>query len=141
MTVSALTFPLLAMLLWGLAPILGKLGLVRLDPYTALTIRTVVIAFILVVYGLVTGKLGSMAQVDWKSAGFIAGEGILASLLGHLAYFYALKYGESSRVVPMIAAFPAVTWLAAIVIAGEKFAWNKLLGVIVILIGILIIKR
>lgn len=45
MTVSALTFPLLAMLLWGLAPILGKLGLVRLDPYTALTIRTVVIAF------------------------------------------------------------------------------------------------
>lgn len=135
-----ISFALLTMLFWGVAPILGKIGLVKAPPFASLTLRSLVITVILVVIGLFTGQLGTVMQLSHRSALFIAGEGIFASLLGHLAYFYALKGGQASQVVPITSAFPIVTVVLAFWVLHESFTWKRVIGALLILGGVLLIK-
>ncbi|MBF7082457.1 EamA family transporter [Desulfallas sp. Bu1-1] len=138
---KAFTFALLTMVFWGLAPVFAKIGLIKADPFIGLALRTFVISGIILLYGILTGKLGGLAQLDFRSAVFLAGEGIFASLLGHLAYYHALKLDETSRIVPIVAAFPLVTVAMALLFLGEKFSWYKLVGTLFIIAGILLIKK
>ena len=115
--------------------------MVKLDPFTALTIRSVAIATIMLVTGLLTGKLAGVAQVNPGSAFFIVGEGVFAALLGQLAYYYAIKMGDVSVVSPIVAGFPIVTVLLAMLFLGEGFTVQKFLGAALIVAGVVVIQR
>jgi len=136
-----LFFALLAMLCWGIGPIFSKLGLTKIEPFTALTIRMVAVAGIMILAGLITGKFSAVAQVNWRAASFIIGEGILAALLGQLAYYYAIKGGEVSLVSPLVAAFPLVTVVLALLFLGENPSVHKIVGAMLIIAGVVIIQR
>lgn len=71
---------------------------------------------------------------------FLISEGILASLLGQLVYYYALKEGAASRMVPVASAFPIVTFVGAIFLFGEKLTWQKSLGLGFTTLGIVFLK-
>lgn len=135
------TFILLTIIFWGIAPIFGKIGLVKVEPVVGLAIRTFVISSILLVFCLFTGKLSNFNQVTYKDVFFIGAEGIFASLLGHFAYYYALKLGDVSKVSPLLATYPVVTVFTAILFLGEKFTWNKFVGLIAIIAGVILVKR
>ncbi|MFZ5631230.1 MAG: EamA family transporter [Bacillota bacterium] len=141
MLTLSIILAILAMVCWGVAPIFSKLGLVKVDPFMALTVRSFSVTVILFFSGLMLGKLNGLAMGDKKSYLFIILEGILAALLGQLAYYYAQKLGDISRVAPIVAAFPVVTVILAVAILGEKFTWSKLIGTLLIISGIIVIKR
>lgn len=130
-----------AMICWGTAPVFSKMGLVRADPFLALTVRSLSVTVILFFSGLALGKFNNPAPADTKSYLFIVMEGVLAALLGQLAYYYAQKFDDISRVTPIVAAFPVVTVILAVILLGEEFTWSKLLGTALIVSGILVIKR
>lgn len=138
---SSYFFAFLAMFFWGIAPIFGKLALADLSPMVGLTLRTFSIFVILLIYGLVSGELGQLGNINWRSGLYMAGEGILASLLGHLAYLYALKYGAASRVVPFTAAYPLVAVLIASIFLGEKITWSKGAGALFVVVGLILLKK
>ncbi|MBM3238201.1 hypothetical protein FJZ31_18065 [Candidatus Poribacteria bacterium] len=139
---KAFLFALVASIFWGLAPIFGKLGLVKVEPTVALTLRSFVISFVLLVWVITTGNLNDLySLVTSKSGIFIAAEGIFASLLGHLAYYYAVKYGDVSKMTPVVSSFPLITVILAILFLGEKFTFTKLIGAILIIAGVLFIKK
>ncbi len=135
------TWVLLTAIFWGTAPLLGKLGLKDLSPYLALSIRSGVITIILLFFGLLTGRLGGLSQTGWRDWALLSGEGILSALLGHLAYFYALKAGETSRVIPLIAVYPLVTAALAIIFLGDKLRVDKIAGALLIAAGVFLLKR
>ena len=142
MQAKAFLFALAAAFLWGAAPMLGKLGLVRADPTVALVLRSLVIGGILVVWAALGGKLPEVVSLMGTKAGaLIAAEGVLASLLGHLAYYYALKYGEASKVVPAASSFPLFALILAVILLGERPSWDKVLGVALIVGGVLLLRR
>jgi transporter family protein len=60
--------------------------------------------------------------------------------LGHLAYFYAIKYGMISRVIPIASAFPLVAMVGGLLLFSERIGWERLLGAIMIVVGIIIIR-
>lgn len=140
-TMDFMFFIALTILFWGLAPIFGKIGLVNVEPLVGLAIRTLVIGLILAAVCILTGKISQIAQVSPRDIFFIGAEGICASLLGHLAYYYSLKLGDVSTVFPLLAAYPAVTVLLAVLLLGEQFTWNKFLGVAAIIIGVILVRR
>ena len=123
---NAFLMATLAMLFWGLAPIFGKLGLSSVNPLVALTIRSLVISAILLVIAMGTGQWKSLLQVAPREVTFLALEGICAALLGQLAYYYALKLGDVSRVAPVVAAFPIVAMLLAC--ASRSELWPRCVG-------------
>lgn len=131
---------LVASLLWGTAPILGKLGLRIADPATALLVRTMGVAVIMVSWGAFSGGFARAAALGWRPVVFLLGEGILASLLGHFAYLYALKFSEAGRVVPIAATYPLFTAAIAALFLGEALTWQKGLGALLVVAGVWLLK-
>ncbi len=138
---SPLFFASIAMFFGGVAPIFGKIGLTELSPFISLALRTFSISVILFLYGLISGELSEFMTMSWRSGLFMVAEGVFASLLDHLAYFYALKYDTTSRIIPFTAAYPIITIILAIIFLGEKITWNKGLGAIFVVIGLILLKR
>lgn len=56
-------FAFLTALCWGAAPILGKMGLAKLPPFLALSLRSFTISIILLAAGLLSGSFKNL-QVD-----------------------------------------------------------------------------
>lgn len=130
----------IAMVFWGIAPIFGKLGLGAISPLAALTIRSLIISAILLVTVTITGQWGNVVGVTVKDTTYIALEGICAALIGQLAYYYALKFGEIGRVSPIVAAFPLVALLLGILFLGEKVNFYKIVASFLIVTGIALLK-
>lgn len=130
----------IAMIFWGIAPILGKLGLSELHPMTALTIRSTIITIILLALVTIRGQWGLVTSATLKDVGLIGLEGICAALLGQLAYYYALQLGEVSRVSPIVSAFPLVALVLGIIILGEKVTIYKIIAAILIIAGMVLMR-
>jgi transporter family protein len=71
----------------------------------------------------------------------ICSEGILASLIGNLTYFSSMKEGMISRAIPIASAFPLVTLIGGLFLFSERIRWERLVRAIMIIGGIIIIRR
>ena len=118
----------IAMVFWGIAPIFAKLGLGGLQPLAALTIRSVIISVLLIATVTIRGQWGFVSGATTKDVIYIALEGICAALLGQLAYYYALKVGEVSRVSLIVSAFPLVAFVLGVSVLGENLTFSKFLA-------------
>jgi bacterial/archaeal transporter family protein len=125
---------------WGIAPIFGKLGLVKINPFTALALRSFVIALIMLVVMFIRGGFKELASMDIRSAFFIGLEGVFASLIGHFAYYYALSLGDASRVVPIVSAYSLITILASIIFLSEKVTITRGAGAVLVVIGVFLLR-
>jgi transporter family protein len=134
-----LAYALLAALLWGSAPVLEKLGLVKISPLAGLAIRTITITILLVVIAFFTDLTKEIVSVDSKSLFFLVVSGIIAGLLGMWSYFKALKCWEASRVVPIVGAYPLFAFLFALLFLGEKLTLQKALGVLLVVSGVFLL--
>lgn len=132
-------YALLGMLCWGLAPLFGKMGLYRVNPVTALSLRTI-IACTLVLGWLIGSRgynqFGGIPPQFWV---FIAIEAILATLLGDLAYFAALKNGNINDVTLIMACSPLVTMFFSYLFMGESMSNIQLIGAFFISVGLIFI--
>ncbi len=95
----------------------------------------------MLIWVIVTGHIHQLFKIEFSTWSLICAEGIVASLLGHLAYFYAIKYGMISRVIPITSAFPLIALLGGLFLFSERIGWDRLLGTIMIVVGIIIIRR
>ncbi|AZR71935.1 hypothetical protein BBF96_00045 [Anoxybacter fermentans] len=133
-------FALFAAFLWGLAPILEKIGLAKLSPLAGLTVRSIGITLVILILNFFKPTWKELGEVDFKSIIFILLGGLIAGLIAQWIYYRALKYIEASRVAPIVGSYPFFAFILGILILGEKVTWNKILGSIFILIGILLLK-
>lgn len=131
---------LMAAFLFGLAPIFGKLGLEGVNPALALCVRSFVISGIMLGWLVLNKDLSPLVDVSMSSWVFIALEGICAALLGQLFYYYALKSGEPSVVVPLIAVFPLFTFIIATIFLGDKITLSKVIGIFMIVFGVVLLR-
>ncbi|MDI6689919.1 MAG: EamA family transporter [Actinomycetota bacterium] len=133
-------FAILAALCWGSAPIFEKVGIGKMSPLVAVTVRSVVISIILIISVILTKEITTIPRVELKSLIYIAIGGILAGLLGQVFYFAALKLGESSRVVPVCGTYPLIAAVLGISLLGEALTIPKIVGIILIVAGIILVR-
>ncbi len=133
-------YALLTAFLFGLAPIFGKLGLEGVNPAVALGLRSFVISGIMLGWLILNKNINPVTDVGLSSWIFIALEGICAALLGQLFYYYALKSGDASTVVPLIASFPLFTFIIATLFLGDKVTWIKIGGIVFIVLGVALLR-
>lgn len=138
--VRGLWFAIAGAICWGAAPIFSKVGLVRLDPALALSVRSFAVSLVLAAYLTASGSWSGFAHLPAKSALLIVAEGILAALLGQFFYYQALKHWEVSKVSPIMAVFPAITVALAFALLGEKLTVQKMAGTALILAGVWLVK-
>ncbi len=137
---SPVTLALAAAFCWGLAPLFGKAGLEKADPLTGLAVRTFFASGAVLLMVLVRGQMGVFGELTARTVTCLALEGLLASFAGQLIYFSALKVGEASRLTPVAACFPVFTFIGAVLVLGEKFTPQKLVGLVLIVGGVMFMR-
>lgn len=131
---------ILTAVLWGSTPILEKIGLVKADPLTAVSIRSFSVAIMLIVFLAITGRFRDILSADLKTTAIFALTGLMAGLLGMVTYFAALKLGATSKIVPIAAAYPLVTAMLSVLILKEGVTLARIIGTLLIVAGIWLVK-
>ena len=136
------SWSVIAALFWGLGPVFAKLGLVKPDPVIALTVRTVGVLAVLLVWTGVRGDLFSViSSLDRRTWALLLLEGVFASVIAHFAYFKALKMGDIASVVPITASYPLISVVLSAVLLKNQLTLGKAIGAILTVTGIYFLQR
>jgi len=128
----------LSALFAALTAILAKIGIKDVDSNLATAIKTSVILLFtwgIVFYQRTISTIVNIPKTSWIFLILSA----FATGASWLFYFYALKVGEASKVVPIDKMSLVLTIIFAAVLLHEKFTWQIAIGVILMTIGTLVI--
>lgn len=126
------------MICWGIAPIFAKIGLNSVNPMAALALRTMVAAGLVSSWIWVTGSFEQVKGIPLNAWFLLGMEAILATLIGDLAYYAAIKKGNVSVVTVIMASSPLVTMLCATLFLGEHLTNYQIVGATFIILGIIL---
>jgi len=134
-------FAILAALVWGVAPVVEKIGLKNIEPISGVMVRSFGIVLGVVVMSLCNVNVFKSAlKADPKTILFLFSGGILASILGQIFFYNALKQGEVSKMVPIAATYPLVSFLLGLLFFGESFTVLKGLGIGFVILGVFLLR-
>lgn len=129
---------LIGMICWGVAPLFVKLGLKGIDPLVGLGIRTAFTIIVISGVMLINGSIFDIKNIPPKTFLLLAAEALLATLIGDLAYFAAVKRGAVSLVTIIMSSSPLVTIICSVLFLGEQVTFSRVIGAALIILGIII---
>ena len=136
---KAIFWALLSALIWGSAPVLFKLGLKgEISPLAGILIHNLT-ATIFALIGVLVLK-ENVLNYPLKELTMVALGGFVSGFLGLLVYYKAIKVGQVSIVAPIAASSPLFSTLLAVIILGEQLTLTKLLGSLLIILGIALLS-
>ena len=127
-------FALLSALFAGLTSIFAKIGLQDIDSNLATAIRTLVVLIMawLMVWWTHSGQ--NLADISPKTWLFLILSG-LATGVSWLCYFYALKIGNVSQVVPIDKLSIIITLIFAFIFLHEPFTFKSFCACLLLGLG------
>lgn len=132
-----LLFAILSAVFAAATAILAKIGIDGVDSNLATAIRTIVV--LALAWGMVflTNSAGGISSISTRSWIFLILSG-LATGASWLCYFYAIKTGNVSKVVPIDKCSLVLTIIFAVIFLGEALTWKTVVGSILLLAGALV---
>ena len=122
--------------------IFGSIGLGKVNSTLATTLRSAIMAAMLVALTLATRQLQPAfrgeASLDGRAWLFI----VLAALAGAiswLAYFAALQLGLASKVAALDRLSVAFVFVLGVLVLGERHSWRGWLGLALLVAGVYLI--
>lgn len=130
-------FAVLSAVFAAATAILAKIGIDGVNSNLATAIRTVVV--LIMAWGVVfiTKGAGGISSITPRSWLFLILSG-LATGASWLCYFYAIKIGDVSKIVPIDKCSLVLTIIFAVIFLGEAVTWKTILGSILLLAGTLV---
>ncbi|SHH91285.1 transporter family protein [Sporobacter termitidis DSM 10068] len=132
-------FAIIGMICWGIAPFFAKMGLENVNPVVGLSVRTFFTAAVILLWLTFSGSIGELRNIPARTLLLLIVEALLATLIGDLAYFAALKRGSASIVMLIMSCSPVVTILCAILFLHERLTFTNLLGACLAIVGLILI--
>ena len=141
-SLSAFGWAVLASCCWGFAPLLEKVGLRgNADPAIGVFVRSLGVMLgalcFLPLLPRFAGRLSDLTPRNWI---FLCLGGLMASIIGQLCFYRALKMGDVSRVVPIGASYPILAFLLGVVFLGESLTWSKTGGIVLVMMGVYLLR-
>ncbi len=135
-TTKAYVAIIVAMTIWSASFIFTRIGLESFPPIMLVTMRMVLAAIILGIYGGVTKQIKKLERKDAKYL-------LIAAFAEPFCYFVCEAYGLT-LVSPTVASvilstIPLFAPLFAFVILRERVTWSNMLGIIISLAGVLML--
>ena len=132
-----LMFAILSAVFAAATAILAKIGIEGVDSNLATAIRTIVVLVMAWVMVFLTNSAGGISSISTRSWIFLILSG-LATGASWLCYFYAIKIGDVSKVVPIDKCSLVLTIIFAVIFLGEALTWKTVVGSILLLAGALV---
>ncbi len=138
---SAFWWALLTAGIWGVVPLMEKIGLAGGSPAVAVVVRSFGVVAGLLVFGWTLAPVAALRSLSWFSVALLMGGGFLASFVGQFAFYHALRSGAVSQVTPVAGAYPLVAALLGWWVLREPLTLSRLLGVACVVAGVLLLRR
>lgn len=132
---------LLAATIWGVVPLIEKIGLGQASPVAGVMVRSVGIVIGLFLFSFWGSPWETTRGMGWPSILLLMGGGLLASFVGQLAFYHALREGAISQVTPVAGAYPLVAALMGWLILREPFTPLRVFGVLSIVLGVFLLRK
>jgi len=132
-----LLFAILSAVFAAATAVLAKIGIEGVDSNLATAIRTIVVLIMAWAVVFITNKGGGISSISPRSWLFLILSG-LATGASWLCYFYAIKIGDVSKVVPIDKCSLILTIIFAVIFLGEALTWKTIVGSILLLAGTII---
>jgi bacterial/archaeal transporter family protein len=130
-----------AALCWGMSVFLEKLGVTNADPMAGLWARCVgVLAGGLALTVFVPNLAQKVAAMGGRSFLLLASGGLMASILGQIFFYRALKAGDIGRVATVGGAWPLVAFFLSVLFLHEAPTLKKILGAALVISGAALLK-
>jgi len=124
---------------FGLGNVIIKWQGGKIKPYAINAIRLVFSALVYLIIIAATGVLVSTFSFDWKTALLLAGGSLIAILFGDTIFFFSQQLIGLSRAYPIAVSYPLLTYIISMIIGDEQFDYFKMLGVVLVIIGVYLI--
>ena len=128
-------YAILSAVFAALTSILAKIGIDGVNSNLATAIRTIVVVAMSWGMVFITGAQGGITAISRRSWLFVILSG-LATGASWLFYYRALQMSEASKVVPVDRLSIVFTLILAFVFLHEKFTVPKVVGVLLIVLGL-----
>lgn len=123
---------------WGIAPIFVKMGLANLNPAVGLLVRTIITAGLIFSWMCIDGSITQFRNVSMAAIIILAIEAVLATFIGDLSYFAAIKKGSVAMVTTIMASAPLITIIFSVLFLGEVMTIKRFLGTCFVILGIIL---
>jgi transporter family protein len=133
---------IMAALCWGVAPFFEKMGLAgKGDPLVGVFIRSLGILVGIGIFAVFTVRLvPRLSEFPARYWIFLMLGGLLASIVGQLCFYRALKTGQISQMVPIGASYPVLSFLLGLLFLGEPLTSVKVAGIILVMSGVFLLR-
>ena len=138
---NAFLWALLTAGIWGVVPLMEKIGLGAAPPTVGVMVRSLGVAVGFVVFGWLWSPWAAMRSLPWTSLLLLAGGGFFASFVGQLAFYQALKSGAISQVTPVAGAYPLVAALLGWWVLREPLTLTRAVGVLCVVLGVVLLRK
>ena len=138
---TAFLWALLTACIWGVVPLMEKVGLGRASPTLGVFVRSLGVVIGLVVFSLFSSPWEALRSLSWPSVFLLAGGGLLASFVGQWAFYHALKSGALSQVTPVAGTYPLVAALLGWSILREPLTVSRAVGVLFVVAGVILLRK
>jgi transporter family protein len=118
-----------------------KVGLGAAPPIAGVIVRSAGVAAGLVVATWLWSPWAAVRAMPWTSVVLLALGGLLASFVGQMAFYHALKSGALSQVTPVAGAYPLVAALLGWWVLREPLTLPRLLGVAFVVLGVILLRQ
>ena len=127
-------------LLWGITPIFDKLCVAKASPAAVMAVRfTTTFLCILPLY-LIPSFRSQIFALDTRTTLYVVSAAVLSAILGIFLYYWAMTKMEATKVTPICATYPLVTFVLGILFLHEKMTWTKATGTILSVLGIIFLS-
>jgi len=137
---SAISLAILTAFIWGVVPLLEKMGLKEINPLLGLFFRCLGVGIGMVILGIFLFKNGLFKTTGIRQLLFLLTGGLLASVIGQIFFYLSLQKGEVSKVVPIAGSYPLISFILGIFLLKEPLTISKAIAIGFIILGIWLIK-
>lgn len=127
-------FALLAAVFASLVAVFGKVGLEKIDPIIATTIRALVMLVLLILVSFAFRKWHFLSEFNSKVWFYVIASGV-AGALSWLFYFMALKLGSATKVAALDRLSVVFVLILAAIVLGDKITWQTGIGAALVSAG------
>jgi transporter family protein len=138
---TAFWWALLTAGIWGIVPLMEKLGLGQSPPLIGVMVRSVGVVIGLVGFVVLSPPWEALRTLRPSAILLLAGGGLLASFIGQLAFYHALRDGHISQVTPVAGAYPLVAALLGWWVLREPMTVSRVLGVLFVVAGVVLLRK
>ena len=138
---TAFWWAFLTACIWGIVPLMEKVGVGPVPAATGVLVRSLGVVAGVLVMGCWLSPWSVLRTLPWSSVCLLAGGGFLASIVGQLAFYQALKMGALSQVTPVAGAYPLIAALLGWLVFKEPITLPRMVGVVCVVVGVVLLRK